>query len=74
MVVIGVFIQIKDRLFMTARYMPRAELTRLIKNEIEMWEEGPSFECFMFVAIAFATGLVGGMGVGEIQGGVLELE
>jgi len=24
------------RLFMTARYMPRAESTRLIKNEIEM--------------------------------------
>jgi len=54
--------------------MPRAGLTRLIKNEIEVWEEGPSFKCFMFVAIAFATELVGDMGIGEIQGGVLELE
>ena len=59
---------------MTTRYMPRAGLTRLIKNEIEVWEEGPSFKCFMFVAIAFATELVGDMGIGEIQGGVLELE
>ena len=28
----------------------------------------------MFVAIALVTERVGGMGVGEIQGGVLELE
>ena len=50
-------------------------MTRLIGMvTIEVWGEGPPFGCPMLVAITLATERVGGMGVGETQGGVLGLE